>query len=455
MKIIVAGAGSVGTYLIDRLSTENHDLVVIDLQESILEKLTANYDIRGFCASASSLENLRQAGAEDADVFIAATDSDETNLISCLLAESISSQSRKLARVREIVTDDSGLSENVASVFDAFINPDRESVSALLRLFKVPGAVEVMEFGNGEILVVGVFMTPGAPLAGIKLRDLPTVGASEGMLVVAINRDGQLIIPTGNDELAPGDEVYVAALPESIDLIPSAFGSARPPVQSVMIFGGGSVGAKLASALAAQDVKVKLIESDPERCAVLAARLQNVLVLNGDGTDQEILRDESIAEIDMFVGTTGDEEENILAALLAKRLGAKSSAVIVTKSSYLNLITEIGIDIVVSPHIAAASKILKFVRKGSVSSAFSTRDDSAEVLEFEAVENSPVVGVPLRDLKLPAGVIVAGIHGEDGAVIPKGDTTIAAGNRVIFFASRKALPKLQSLVAKGERNFAK
>jgi len=195
---------------------------------------------------------------------------------------------------------------------------------------------------------------------------------------------------------------------------------------------------------------VKLIDSSADACSDIAADINDVLVLNGDGADQNLLREEGIADVDVFVAATGDEEKNILSGLLAKRLGAKSSAVVVTKASYLNLVHEIGIDIVISPHIAAASTILKFVRTGAVYSAVSTRDDRAEVLEIRAPEGSRLVDTPIRELKLPAGVIVVAVHSAKAVTIPKGDTIISPGDRVVFFASRKALPKLQSLLeAKG------
>jgi trk system potassium uptake protein TrkA len=243
-----------------------------------------------------------------------------------------------------------------------------------------------------------------------------------------------------------GDEVYVVSKAKQVDSFFDLLGRERYSARSVMIHGGGSIGRRLAAELSRREVKVKLIDSDPVRCAELASELSNVLVLNGDAADQDLLKEEGIANVDMFVGATDDEEKNILGALLAKRLGAKVSAVIITKSSYINIISEIGIDIVVSPHIAAASSILKFVRSGSISSIFSTRDDRAEVLEIVAEEGSRLVGTPLSALKLPAGVIVAAVHNEQSVTIPRGDTVIEPGSHVIFFASRKALPKLQRIV---------
>ncbi len=442
MRIVIAGAGSVGKYLLERLVAEGHAIVVIDQDETVLEELSSTYDIQTLKGNASMLANLERADVASADIFIAATDSDEANLIACMLADSLSSEVRKIARIRELVTDASGLSDRIADLFDHFINPDSEAVDFLLRLFQVPGAVELMEFCGGRIWVVGVVVSAEAALVGKRLKQLST----PEVVIVAIQRDGQVIIPGGNDLIQASDELYVAARANEFDSFFKALGRELHPTRHVMIHGGGSIGRRLAKELSGGDVKIKLIDSNSERCEQLASELSNVLVLCGDGTDQELLKEEGIDDVDLFVGASHDEEKNILAALLAKKLGAKMTAVIITKNSYLNLIPEIGIDIVVSPNIAAASSILKFVRSESISSIFSTRDDRAEVLEVVADEASRIVGIPLRDLKLPHGVIVAAVHDDESASIARGDTVISPGSRVVFFASRKGLPKLQELV---------
>ncbi len=443
----MAGAGSVGRYLIQRLVSENHDILVIDNNQTVLEELSANYDIQTVWGSASDLKTLQLTELQKSDIFIAATSSDETNLISCLLVDSISQSIRKVARVREIVTNPSGLSKRIADVFDEFINPDYEAAAFITRLLNVPGAVEVMEFAGGRVWVVGWLLNADSKVTGKTLRELAVDGSTEQLVIAAIARDGQLIIPRGDDTLCKGDEIYVAFRSKHLAQTLDALGIKPRPLRHVMIFGGDGIGRRLAKELSAMDIKVKLIESDDTSCQALASDLHDVLVLRGDATDQKLLREEGIADVDVFIGATADEEKNVLAALLAKRLGARTNAAIVTKKSYLSLIPELGIDIVVSPQIAAASKILRFVRKGTVSSAFSTRDDMAEVLEMVISEGAKLVGTPLRDLKVPAGaILVAVIRDEEDATIPKGNTVVQAGDRVIFFVNRKALPKLQKLL---------
>lgn len=446
MQIVVVGAGSVGMYLIERLAVEGHDITVIDTEEKILERIASELDVQIVNGSGSSLRDLRKAGVSGTDVFIAVTDSDETNLIACLLADSLSGDVRKIARVRELTADDGNLSEAIAGVFDHFSNPDFEAVQVVSRLVEIPGAVEVMEFGDRRLLVIGMVLHENSQLNGCRLRELPERVDASDLLVAAIAREGQLIVPRGEDRLVKGDELYVVVPSDRLAAIYQLVGEDPEQIKSVMLHGCSQFSMRLAKVLAEKGLRVRLIERDERLCNEAAEELHGVLVLCGDGTDQELLQDEQVDTCDLFIGSGSDEEESILAALLAKKLGAKRAAVITTKASYLKLVPELGIDIVVNPHIAAASSILRFVRAGSISTIVSTRDDSAEVLEVEVTSRSKLVGLPLKDMTLPEGVIVVARIRETEVVIPKGDTDFLEGDRVIFFSSRAALPKLQKLV---------
>lgn len=446
MRIVVGGAGSVGLHLIERLVREQHDIVVIDTNEKILEEISSDLDVRIVHGSASSLTVLKKADVGTADILIAVTDSDETNLITCLLADSLSAEIRKIARVRELTPEDGNLSDTIAGVFDHFSNPDFEAVQILNRLIEIPGAVEVMEFGDGRLLVVGIILDDKSVLNGCCLRDLPERVMASDLLVAAIAREGQLIVPRGEDRLVSGDELYVVVPANRVSAIYQLLGEAPKPIQSVMMYGCSSFSRRLAKILSEKGIRVRLIERDEQLCEEAAQELSGVLVLKGDATDQELLQAEGVAECDLFIGSSDDQEENILAALLAKRLGARRAAVVTTKSSYSKLVPELGIEIVVNPHIAAASSILRFVREGAVSTIVSTRDDSAEVLEVEMAHDSKLIGKPLREITLPKGIIVVAKIDDGGVVIPKGETVLNAGEHVIFFASRAALPKLQKLL---------
>jgi len=446
VQIVIAGAGKIGSYIVERLVAEAHDVTVVDHNEKILEELSWQFDIRTVVGRASSLDILREAGINTADIVVAVTNSDETNLLVCMLADTIKEDVRKIARVRELPLDDNFLSSRISKVFDEFINPDYEAATYLERVFEIPGACDVIDFADGRFNVFGLALNKHSAIIGRTIRDLGQEDEAENALIVSIARSGELIIPRADDVLQVGDTIYIASEPEQNDRILNLEGRARKPIKSVIICGGRGLGPILARKLVAKDIKVKLIEEDPKLCEKLAEELDEVLVLNGEATDQKLLRHEGIEDVDVFVGVTLDDEDNILASLLAKRLGAKKTAVAINKNSYINLVDAIGIDMMVSPMIAGASSILKFVRPGVVSSIFSTRDNAAEVFELITNEKSKVVGKPLKDVDLPAGVIVAAIIAEDKVTVPRGDTVIAPGENVILFANRSAMPKLEKLM---------
>ena len=446
MNIVVAGAGSVGCYLVERLVMENHNVVVIDQRAKVLEDLSQTYDISSLTGSASSLECLKDAGLESADLVIAATDSDETNLITCLLAHSINESLRKIARVKDLVTDESGLSPRIREVFDHFINPDQEAAKYLLRLIDVPGSSEVIDLIEGKVRVVGLSLNGDCPVLGKELRELASEEAAN-ILIVAIIRENQLIVPDGETIIEPNDTVYVACERERAAEVVERFRGPVEPIRSAMIWGGQGFSQELALSLVKRGIKVKLLESEVENCVSLANELNKVLVLNGDGTDQELLRQEGIEDVDMYIGATAHEEDNILSALLAKSLGARRGAVVLHKKGYSDLVRAVGIDMAVNPRIIAASSILKFVRSDDVRSVFTIRDDTAEVLEIVATEKSRIVGHPLRKVEFPPNALVAVVVDQDDHVtIPTGDTVIEVGHKVIVVAQRTELPKLKKLL---------
>jgi trk system potassium uptake protein len=446
VNIIIAGAGGVGQYITARLVTENHNITVIDTSLEVLSELAQEYDIQTVHGSASSIDTLMKANINSADIIIAATDSDEANMIACLIAHSCNEKVQRIARVRELASGEYSLPEPMRKIFHKFINPDHEAAKFLYRLFDVPGASEVIDLVDGRVRVIGVNITQESIIVGNKLKNLPRSPETLTTLVVAIVRSGQLIIPRGDDRVEAGDTIYLVLEPHQTDQIFENLGHVRHPINNVMIWGGGSIGKELAKSLAERDCSVKIIESDPELCQSLADELNNVLVLQGEGTDYTLINEESVSDVDVFVSATSDDEDNILAALLAKRLGARIGAVVVAKKAYIDLIPAIGLDITVSPRIAAASSILNFVRSIVASSAVSIHDDTAEVLELIAKEKSKIVLKPLREIDIPSGVIIAAIVSGDSVCIPTGDSVISPGNKVVVFANRLALPKLEKLL---------
>lgn len=451
MKIVVAGAGGVGTYLTERLVQENHDLVVIDHNPVVLEALASTYDIQTVRGTTSAIATLKDAGLERSDIFIAATSSDEANIISCLLADSMKPDLRIIARVRGLVTDNRGLSQRIREVFDEFINPDQEVVNAMVRLIEVPGATEVNDFIDGRVRVVGTVITPDMQIANTPLKNIPHESDGVNLFVAAVATDNHLTIPSGETVLAPGDTVYLVTEPQTSSKVLEMIGANAAPVKTVFIWGGTNSGRELARRLAEIDIRVKLIDPHCEACEMLAAELNDVIVLNGRGTDQELLLEEGVEDAGYFIGATEDEEENVLAALLAKKLGCPRSAVMINNMSYMGLVKKIGVDVALNHRVMAASSILKFVRKGTVSSVFSIHDDDAEVIETTAKEGSKIVGRALMEIKFPQGALVAAVVKRGTVTIPRGNTIIEPGDRLVLITDRSVLPKIEKLLESPRR----
>ena len=287
----------------------------------------------------------------------------------------------------------------------------------------------------------------GARLDGVRLQDLSSVVETGRLLIAAVVREEQLIIPTGNDRLQGGDLVYFISEKEKVFDTLKIFDKHMEPMRRVLIIGGGRIGFRLARMLEDRPVQTKIIEKDADRCRVLAERLNKAVVLHGDGSDQGLLSEENVRDMDAVITLTSDEETNILASLLAKRMGAKKTVTQISRFSYFPLMSTIGLEQVVSPRLSAINSILQHIRKGKVLSAISIKGEQAEVIEAMALETSDIVGKPLQRISLPKGVLVTAIIREDNVIIPSGESVIEPGDRIIVFAQRQAVTKLEKILA--------
>ncbi|MBW2280295.1 MAG: Trk system potassium transporter TrkA [Deltaproteobacteria bacterium] len=441
MSILIIGGGEVGATLADRLSSESKDVVVIEASEERVRQLRETADIHVVHGSGSNPRALAEAGLDDAEMVIAVTDSDELNLVACLAASSQSVIPTKIARVR-----DPDLAEAVPAMFgdhplDLTINPEEEAANAILKTLHVPGAVGVFEFADGRVQLVAFHVDGPCDAVGVVLHDLkPKLDFDFNL--VAISRDGALLIPDGRSDVRIGDRVYVAGTPEALEKFAGVLEKKQRETRHIVISGGGGISYHLARLLEAEDVAPKIIEPDTLRCKFLVERLKRTVVLQGSGTDPELLREESIDTTDAFLALTRDEEDNILSALLAKRSGASEVMALVNKPSYSSLASAIGIDAIVSPNLAAVSAILHFIRKGKVVSVTTVGEEAAEALEVVALETSELVGKPLREVDLQDAVIGAVVRGDD-VIIPSGEDVIEVGDHVVIFALRSAIPRLE------------
>lgn len=448
MKIIVVGAGEVGFHIAGHLAYENKDVVVVDKDPRALQRVSENSDVQVINGSGSSPMILEEAGLKKADILLAVTNSDETNLIACLVADIISPATKKLARVRDADFDDYyDYFRDKAPHIDTIINPEIEVVKTIDRLMNVPGAVDVGEFENGRVKFVGIYLDEAARIAGLRLSDLPSQTDGLRILIAALVREDKLIIPKGNDRLLPGDLVYFISEEKNLIKTLSVFDKRVDPIKRLIIVGGGRIGFRLASLLDQRPINAKIIEQKPERCNELAEKLNKVVVLCGDGSDQGLLSEENVQEADVVITLTDDEETNILTSLLAKRMGTKRAITRISKFSYFNLMSTIGIKQAVNPRLSAINSILKHIRRGKVISAMSIKDEQAEVMEAVAMETSDIVGKPIKKMSFPKDSMVACIIREDDIIIPSGDSVIEPGDRVIIFTLRAALPKIEKILA--------
>ena len=447
MKVLIIGAGEVGFHIANRIALENKDVVLIDKNPDALRRISDILDVQVMLGSGSSPVVLEEAGIRDADIMLAVTNSDEINLVACLVSNMISPSTKKLVRLRAADFDDyhDAFRTSLPHI-DTIINPEIEVVKTIDRLMSFPGAVDVGEFAQGRVYFIGITLDKDSGLGGIKLSELSHHIGAKRLLIAALIRGEKLIIPRGDDHLMYGDLVYFITEKDKVFENLEVFGKHRASVQRAMIIGGGRIGYRLANMLEKKDIYTKIIEKRAERCKLLAERLNKTVVLQGDGSDQDLLAEENIHEMDAVITLTNDEETNILASLLAKQMGAKKNITRISKFSYFPLMNMIGIEQVVSPRLSAINSILQYIRRGKVLSAKTIKGEQAEVMEALALETSDIVGKPLKNISFPKGTLVTGIIRGDNITIPSGESVIEPGDRIIIFAQRSAIPKVEKIL---------
>jgi trk system potassium uptake protein TrkA len=448
LKIVIVGAGEVGFHIASHLALENKEVVVVDKNADAIRRVSDHLDVQIVQGSGSSPVVLEEAGIRNAEVLLAVTDSDEANLVACLVANMLSPSTQKLARVRDGDFDryHDHFRKNAPHI-DTIINPEIEVVKTIEGLMSVPGAADVGEFADGRIKFIGIYLENNSRLAGVRLADIPNKITNARLLIAAVVREEELIIPRGNDYLMPGDLVYFISEEDKLQETLAVFDKDDQPLKRALIVGGGNIGFRLAKSLEKNSIYCKIIENNPDRCAEIAEELNRTIVLCGDGSDQVLLAEENIQDIEVVITLTNNEETNILASLLAKRMGAKKSIAKISKFSYFPIMKTIGIEKVVSTRLSAINTILRHIRRGKVLSDISLKGEQAEIMEALALEKSDIVDKPLKQISFPKGAIVAGIIRKDDIIIPTGDSVIRPQDRVIIFARRPAIPKVEKILS--------
>jgi len=445
MKAIILGAGEVGYHLAQRLSQEGVEVVIVDNDPARI-RLVETMDVHGLVGEGASPRLLKEAGIEDAELLIAVTTNDEVNMVACLIASIQSKVGTKIARIRnlEYLEVPEMLDQQHLGV-DLHINPELEAAESIARILEVPAAHQVIEFAEGRVKLVGLHIVRESPITGVELQYQPVLQPTRGILIAAIQRGGDLLIPHGYDKIECGDLVWFVCMSGEVNNALQAFGVTAHSAKKVVIYGGSKVGYFLARKIEGEVSSLKLVEPAPERCEQLSQELDRTLILNGEATDQRLLEEEDMGDMDVLVAVTDDDEDNVLAALLAKRIGVPRVVTLIKKASYFPVLQTIGVDNVVSTRIAAVNKILQFIRKGAVLSATALGETDAEAIEFRALATSDVVGKTLAELKFPKDSIVGAVLRGDDVLIPGGATEILEDDRVIMLARKSSLARLERL----------
>ncbi len=450
MKIIILGAGQVGSSLAANLASEANDITVVDTEQERLQSLQDRLDIRTVAGEASYPEVLSRAGADDADMIIAVTNSDETNMVACQIAYTLFHTPTKIARVRGVgyLAHREQLFAQDALPVDVLISPEQLVTDYIQRLIEHPGALQVLNFAGGRVQLVAVKAYYGGPLVGNALRTLREHMPGVDTRVAAIFRRGKPVIPDGDTVIEVDDEVFIIVARKHVRAVMSELRRLDKPYKRIIIAGAGNIGKRLAKALE-HNFQVKIIEHNPEQARVASEALERTIVLLGDAADEELLLEENIENTDVFCALTSDDEANILSAMLAKRMGARKVMSLINRVSYVDLVESTDIDIAISPQQSTIGSLLAHVRRGDVVVVHSLRRGAAEAIEAVAHgdrDSSRVVGRTVDQLKLPPGTNIGAIVRGNEVIIAHHDTVIEPEDHIILFlVDKRHIPEVERL----------
>ncbi|MGY6215870.1 Trk system potassium transporter TrkA [Methylolobus aquaticus] len=449
MKIIILGAGQVGTSVLASLASERNDITVVDTQSHLLRDLQDRYDIGIVQGNAAHPTVLKRAGGEETDMLIAVTSDDETNMLACQIADALFKIPKKIARVRAIeYLSYPELFAGDAIPIDVVISPEKIITEFIERLLEYPGASQILDFADGKVRLGSVRALRGGPLVGREIRELHQHMPNVHARITAIFRQGKAIIPNGRVTIEVNDEVFFIASSEEIKDVMSELRELEKPYKRLMFAGGGHIGKRVALALE-NDYQVKVVEKDPKRAKKIASELTNTVVLLGDASDKELLLSENIENTDVFCAITNDDEANILSAMLAKRLGARRVIALINKTAYADIIDSQLVDLVISPQQSTIGALLRHIRRCDAARVYSLRHGAAEAIEAIAHGTpgiSKVVGIPIDRIKIPPGVVMGALVRGDEVIQVHHDTVIQDGDHVIIFLlDKKLIPVIEQL----------
>lgn len=447
MRILIAGGGQAASLVATRLIREGNEVVLVEQSPERCHLLEETLDAKVVQGNAASIRTLHEADIGNAEMLIALTSEDQINVLVCLIASVESDVKFKVARLRtHEVNYWRRILRRAGLHIDLIIHPETEIADRILRVVRLPGVSDVIDFAEGRVKLFGMNIDEKSWVAYKTVEDLDRAGPPKNSLIALIFRGQQVIVPHGAEVLNPGDHVYIVTTADDLERVCQFMGlQTQESLDRVYIVGGKQVGIRVAELLEPRGVTVKLFERDIARCERISQILRKTVVLHADGTDESILAEENIEGAGAFLAMTNDDEDNLIASLLARKLGAKKVVALINRLNYLPMAQRLGINTTVSPRLAAVDRILQFVRKGRVLSVTTFREEEAEAIELIAAEGSKYVGRSLREVRLPRGAIVGAIARPNGeVVVPRGEATIQAGDRVIFCTLENTVPLLES-----------
>lgn len=439
MKVIICGAGQVGVGIAERLAAEGNNVSMIEPREDVVQRVNDTLDVRAFKGHGAHPADLERAGARDADMLIAVTLHDEINMVACQVAHSLFEVPTKIARVRA----QSYLDEANAKLFarsnlaiDAIISPEIEVAKTVLRRIEQPGAFEAVSFLDGKVSLLGMSCGPECPVVDTPIEQLTGLFPDVGAVIVAVVRQGRLFLPTTNDQLKVGDDIYAIVVAEQIGRMLKIFGHEEQRARRIVIAGGGNIGLYVIRELEKRhaSIKVKVIESSRARAVEIADLLSRTVVLHGSALSEDILREADVPVADALVAITNDDQVNILTSVLAKQLGCKSSLCLVNSPGYNTMIRSFGIDAQVNPRTITVSRILQYVRRGRIRGVHSIHNGAGEVMEAEVLETTPVAGRTIKSLDISDGIRFGAIKRNGKMLVPQGSTELEPKDRIVLCA---------------------
>jgi trk system potassium uptake protein TrkA len=447
VRIIVVGTGTLAFYVARKFSEERHDVVLVGEDEDALRRAQDAMDVGAVVGKGSTPSTLLEAGLRSAEILVAVTGSDETNIVACLIAETVAQKIIRVARLHDpAYLGSSGIIDKSSLSIDLVISPEEEVARAAVALASTPGATDVLDFAGGRVRAVGVTLDADSPMIGKPIKALLRRDG-EKLLVAGVYRGEMVSAPSADIRLMAGDTLFLVAGRDSVRPALARLGKRWVRTRNVIVSGGGWEGVSIARRLAAEGVHTRIIERDPAVCEQITGLLDDTLVLNGQAMDERLLLDEGVQRAELTIAALGNETDNIFAALLSKRLGARRVAALVDTPEYMPFASTIGVDVVLSPLLAALNPITQVARQGEVLAIRTLRENLVEGIEFVAAEGAGIVGLPLALLHLPHGSMVGAIVREQELIMPDAGTVIEVGDRVVLFARPALIPRLQRLLA--------